>query len=333
MKIRNVFFIGFYFFFLNLLLAQSKQVTIELYVNKIYDIETINSTFQVDGYLILKWKASKADIKDINFINGSAIYYDNQIEELKKHFFWMPGIEFMNKLDNVIIDNKVLTIREDGFVVSRRRFNCHFHSKMNLITFPFDTQFFEINFESFLYKKDELIFINPDLFYDKSFSGIDPEWKIKDQYAKIKVMKYKGGFFEGTNNKEDMYSRASFVIKFKRKAGYYLWQVLFPLFLIVFSSWVIFWIKSYTDQLNIGFTLLLTVVAFNFFSNSLLPKLPYNTFLESVIILSYISITSSIILLVYRKTVKKKKLLIYFKLGFPLVFITAIIVLVVLYFM
>ena len=100
-----------------------------------------------------------------------------------------------------------------------------------------------------------------------------------------------------------------------------------------FSSWVIFWIKSYTDQLNIGFTLLLTVVAFNFFSNSLLPKLPYNTFLESVIILSYISITSSIILLVYRKTVKKKKLLLYFKLGFPLVFITAIIVLVVLYFM
>ncbi|MFL0134516.1 ligand-gated ion channel, partial [Tenacibaculum maritimum] len=308
-------------------------VTIELYINKIYDIETINSTFQVDGYLVLKWKASKADIKNTKFTKGSAIYYANQIEELKKDFFWMPDIEFMNKLDDVIIDNKVLTIGEDGFVVFRRRFNCSFHSKMNLITFPFDTQIFEINFESFLYKKNELVFVDPDLFYDASFSSIDPEWKIKEHYAKIKVMKYKGGFFEGSNNKEDAYSRASFVIKFKRKAGYYLWQVLFPLFLIVFSSWVIFWIKSYTDQLNIGFTLLLTVVAFNFFSNSLLPKLPYNTFLESVIILSYISITSSIILLVYRNIVDNRKLLSYFKLGFPFIFITAIVVLVLVYFM
>lgn len=332
MKIRTLFFIVFHLFFLNFLLAQTKQVTIELYVNKIYDIETVRSTFQVDGYLILKWKATKTDLENKNFINGKAIYYDDQIEKIKKDFFWMPGIEFMNKLDNIIIDNEVLTIHKNGLVVSRRRFNCHFHSKMDLIKFPFDTQTFEINFESFLYKKHELVFVNPNLFYDNSFSNIDPEWKITEQYSKIKTMKYKGGFFEGTNYKEDIYSRAAFVIKFKRKAGYYLWQVLFPLFLIVFSSWVIFWIQSYTDQLNIGFTLLLTVVAFNFFSNSLLPKLPYNTFLESVIILSYLSISSSIILLVYGNIVKRNKLLLYFKWGFPLAFIIAVIVLVTIYF-
>lgn len=333
LKKRNLIFTGICFFFLHFSIAKTKQVTIELYVNKIYDIETVNSTFQVDGYLILKWKISRAEIKNKNFIKGKSIYYDGQIEKLKKNFFWIPNIEFINKLDDIIIDKSVLTIFDDGLVVYRKRFNCHFHSKMDLTKFPFDTQTFVINFESFLYKNHELTFVNPNLFYDKSFSDIDPEWKVKEQYAEIKVMKYKGGFFEDTNNKEDIYSRTSFVFKFKRKAGYYLWQVLFPLFLIVFSSWVIFWIKSYTDQLNIGFTLLLTVVAFNFFSNSLLPKLPYNTFLESVIILSYISITSSIILLVYKNTLKEKKSSINFKWIFPLVFITSILILTTIYFL
>ncbi len=48
-------------------------------------------------------------------------------------------------------------------------------------------------------------------------------------------------------------------------------------------------------QLEIGFTLMLTVVAFNFYSASILPKLPYQTFIETAIIVGYVFIFPRIV--------------------------------------
>ena len=49
------------------------------------------------------------------------------------------------------------------------------------------------------------------------------------------------------------WSRAIFEIKAKRMSGYFIWQVLFPLIIIIMASFVIFWITDFAIQIGIGF--------------------------------------------------------------------------------
>jgi hypothetical protein len=56
------------------------------------------------------------------------------------------------------------------------------------------------------------------------------------------------------------------------------------------ASFVIFWIRDFGTQIGVGFTLMLTVVAFNFYATSILPELPYQTFIETIIIVGYVFI-------------------------------------------
>jgi hypothetical protein len=65
--------------------------------------------------------------------------------------------------------------------------------------------------------------------------------------------------------------------------------------MIVVASWIVFWISDFGNQLGTAFTLLLTVVAFNFYASTLLPRLPYNTFIEIAIISGYVIPTALVI--------------------------------------
>ena len=87
----------------------------------------------------------------------------------------------------------------------------------------------------------------------------------------------------------------SIEIRATRRPGYFLWQFFLPLGLIVAASWLVFWIHDFSDQLATTFTLMLTVVAFNFYTATLLPRLPYNTFIETVIISGYVCIFLTIV--------------------------------------
>ena len=62
-----------------------------------------------------------------------------------------------------------------------------------------------------------------------------------------------------------------------------------PLVLILGTSWIVFWLTSIGDKISVAFTCLLTLVAFNFYTATLLPQLPYNTFIEVVVIAAYIA--------------------------------------------
>jgi hypothetical protein len=139
---------------------------------------------------------------------------------------------------------------------------------------------------------------------------------------------------DNVNSKKNLYSRVIFEVRAKRLPGYYEWQVLFPLLIIILASFSIFWIKEFGSQIGVGFTLMLTVVAFNFYSASILPKLPYNTFIEYVIIVGYIFIFLGILAVIINHRINgeenkehKIPLLKHFRYAFPLAYAIIMIVL------
>ncbi|MBA7479300.1 hypothetical protein ES707_14734 [subsurface metagenome] len=65
----------------------------------------------------------------------------------------------------------------------------------------------------------------------------------------------------------------------KRHLGYFLWQAILPLTLIVLMSWAPFWVDPSKAELQFGIasSAVLTLIAYRFALATMLPKLPYLT--------------------------------------------------------
>jgi hypothetical protein len=118
---------------------------------------------------------------------------------------------------------------------------------------------------------------NPEWIFESPESSVEPYWY--ETYGKN-------------------YSRFKFSIRGDREHGYFIWQFFFPLIMIVGAACMVFWITEFGDQLSTAFTLFLTVVAFNFYVSTWLPRLPYNTFIEISVIAAYLTIFLTILSIV-----------------------------------
>jgi len=81
------------------------------------------------------------------------------------------------------------------------------------------------------------------------------------------------------------------MIPFRRRSGFYLWRVLLIIVFITVMSWVTFAMDptdGFANRMNIVVTLFLSIVAFLFAIADNLPKVPYLTFMDKVITLSFI---------------------------------------------
>jgi len=312
------------------------KVSVRLYVNRIFNINTVEESYQVDGYLFFSWHDKNVKFDAAKAINGSMIYENEETVDVICSKIWFPCFEFINVSEKPNTYNKSLEIRSNGNIYYAERFNGLFYSNANYCRFPFDSQCFSIMLESFSYDTRTLKYVNPELFpgLEESKSLLD-KWMIKDMSARVEDLRY--NHLNYTKDDTEIYSRAVFEIGAKRLSGYYVWQVLFPLLIIIVASFVVFWINDFATQIGIGFTLMLTVVAFNFFSSAILPKLPYNTFFEFVIMIGYVFIFLSIIAVIVNnamvnsakneKKLKEINLLRLFRFSFPIAFIVTMLIL------
>ena len=64
-----------------------------------------------------------------------------------------------------------------------------------------------------------------------------------------------------------------------------MWKIIVPLSLIVFMSWTVFWINpaQFGPQIGLSATSMLTLIAFQFATTSMVPALGYFTTLDEFI--------------------------------------------------
>jgi hypothetical protein len=272
------------------------NVEVQLNINKIYNVDSVNETYQVDGYLQFIWHDERH--QSLNSTRSEIIYEDELASDMMKTDVWVPVFEFKNiqgSQDTQSILLKILP--EEGIVIYEERFFGVFHTEMDFTEFPFDEKSFVVEIEPFSYARDGLIFDGVYIFPSDSTamdSTLGKDWTLLNTRAERDSSVYRNPSGSKLSGVENVFSRAVFEVNAKRNYGYYLWQVLFPLFIIILASFTIFWIQDFGTQIGVGFSLMLTVVAFNFYSATILPKLPYNTFIENVITSGYISISAMI---------------------------------------
>ena len=143
--------------------------------------------------------------------------------------------------------------------------------------FPRDTQDFSIHFVSADYTPAELQFVPAPLQGAEHLLGGGmadtlslPDWHILRYTAEARP-------YTVTNS----IAAAGFALEFtaKRYTGYYFWQVIMPLILIVMMSWAPFWVDPSKGGLQLGLasSTVMTLIAYRFLLATLVPKLPYMT--------------------------------------------------------
>ena len=136
---------------------QPVEVSVKLRINKIYNINSVNETYQVDGYLIYSWHDEGVKYETKDGLLESKTYQKESIDELKSKM-WIPTFELINVQGTGDIPNARIDIYSNGKINYEKRFFETFSSKMDFVKFPFDTQNYVISIEAFGSNSKELIF-------------------------------------------------------------------------------------------------------------------------------------------------------------------------------
>ncbi|WP_192456559.1 gamma-aminobutyric-acid receptor subunit beta [Musicola keenii] len=262
-----------------------------MFINKIYSVNTLEQTYKVDGYIIAEWRDAVPKLP-----GGKPLIIENsRVDKFIANGQWVPALEFINVVGTPESANKRLILYPDGRVTYDTRFLGTFSNDMDFRRFPFDHQQFVLELEPFSYSNQRLRFSKVTVYNENvGNQDIDEWWVIGKPTTRIGNVHY-----DHLEAGENEYSRVTVQIDARRNPSYYLWSFILPLGLIIAASWSVFWLESFSEQLQTAFTLMLTVVAYAFYTSNILPRLPYTTIIDQMIITGYGSIFASILLIIF----------------------------------
>jgi hypothetical protein len=146
----------------------------------------------------------------------------------------------------------------------------------NFRAYPFDTQDFFIRIDS-LYP-EELYIYEP--WPEKTAIGTqlgEEEWYIIANDTST-----------GTVDITTRNSRYSFYFEAARHLTFYVLRILVPILIIILLTYVTFLLKDYGKRAEIASANLLLFIAFNFTIAGSLPRLGYLTFLDAVLVATFV---------------------------------------------
>jgi len=250
------------------------KVKILLYVVDIDGINDAAQTFKANIFIEVKWKDQR-----LASSNEKTTYH---LEDI-----WNPKLQIVNRQKVFKTFPEIVEVDSEGTVVYKQRFIGDFSQPLDLHSFPLDQQKLEILIISGGNSPNEINLIEESIGISEKLSI--PDWDILG--INLKKIEYK--FLPNIPADEGMVLE----INAKRFLLFYIFKFLVPLFLIVFMSWIVFWIDpaNYTSQISVSITSMLTLIAYQFLAVSSLPAVPYLTRMDIIMFLSTLLVFASLI--------------------------------------
>jgi hypothetical protein len=241
--------------------AGPTPVDFGIVIADIGSIDSAEQSFTADVGLIMRWRDPRL------------IKPGGSVRIMSRTDVWNPDIFLFNQRSITMQLPDQVEVSPDGVVYFRQRYTGEFSNRIYVADFPFDAHDFRVQFVSLRYGPDEVKFSNEAL-RDRTGMIDSPlvvDWQITSWNIQNNPF----------NSKLMALPRSSFGIAFhgQRRAGFFLMKLLLPLALVVCMSWVVFWLdpERIDAQVGMAATAILTLIAYRFTFDSLLPPVSYLT--------------------------------------------------------
>ena len=243
------------------------EVEIHLYMNDLVDIHDSQQSFESDVFVRAEWMDSRLTHAGLTACIADA------------HQIWTPELKLLNRRHIDQSEPPVLSVAPDGRVTKALRAFGEFTFMEDLSDFPFDHQELYYSLVSYYGVADVRIIARPEHLGAAEYFSVS-NWDVQLDGARP------GEYYVAPLDRS--LSRLDIVFQAHRLTGFYTWQLLLPLFLVVMMTWTVFWIPREYVPPRVGLvaTSMLTLIAYRFAMSSILPPIAYLTRLDKFMVAS-----------------------------------------------
>ena len=190
-----------------------------------------------------------------------------------------PAFVIHNQQGRRFSEERNITVFSDGRAFYLERFSATLQApNFDFVQYPLDLQQFFVHIDSTW----------PTTFFQfqtmQEFSGLGEQlgeeaWLFEQTWSKVSEV-------VGISGK--LSSRFTLGFVGQRHLDYYVLRIFIPLTIIILVSWVTFFLRDFSKRIDIGGGNLLVFVAFNFTISDNLPQLGYVTFLDAILVVSFV---------------------------------------------
>jgi len=255
---------------------------------QIGEIDTVTCSFAAHFHLTATWRDPKLKIEELK-------KHDRKEQSVIIQKSFDPKIMFMNTIDAAVIEESTCPAfqlergmrgRDGSRVFSfRMGVTARFREQFELKNFPLDAQPLNIIISS--NNHEDVITLHGN--YHESL--VRKEFMVLNEFNKMSEIHFCRA--RTLRPPGSGYSLLYTGVVVSRNYVYYEWNVFLPIFLITLMSVTTFLVplEDVADRCGVILTLLLTSVAFKFVVGQDLPKISYNTYLDTYVLVSFIVLT------------------------------------------
>jgi hypothetical protein len=269
-------------------------VRVAIRLHNLAGIDEVKEQWQVTGSLIASWRDRSLAYKPRSSMD---------VHRDLRRSAWRPTLGFRNEVTPAVFKGVDIYVEPNGTVVYWQDFSATLSTDLDLRRFPFDDESLPIVVEPLGDDAEHAILrFDPELTTvpRARYAGL-AQWRVVALNARpyqetAALRSVRGVVFD---------------LQLTRNPASYVWKFIIPLILLVIVSWVSFWLshKEFTtkDQLGTAVSTLLIVVAFNFVLGNQLPRTSYITYIDALLITSFIFVVISIGFIVATNLLAAKK--------------------------
>ena len=275
------------------------SVAVGIYVVDISHISEVDNAFQTELDIVAFWEDSRLAFDAQAEGSNRRVFVGPASERLRTQIWNAQGTA-ANAVGRPTMVSQKITTFSDGRLMLEARITATLRANLDYRRFPFDRQVLPIYVESYAWNRDIVRFeaLPDQTGFDPSFQM--PEWEVIDVKTSISEI--------ARPRDPTPYSRVAFDIAIDRKAGFYIWKIFLPLFVIVAISWVVFWMgrEALGRRAGVSVTGILTVIAYQFIVSKSIPRVSYLTVLDKLLLLSIVTIATALVVSIIVEAVQTR---------------------------
>ena len=241
--------------------GEPEQITLRLGLLDIAEIDDREQVFTTDIFIEAQWLDPRL-----------AVGLDApELRTMALDQIWHPRLTVVNSRGLDILLPQVATVDRQGRVIVRQRLAGSLAVELDLRDFPFDQQRLPIEFASYQYSQDEIVFSEDSKFVARFDELSGNGWSFEAIAAEPFVYRLDDG---GRGA-----SGFVFAVMAEREWAYFALTIALPMTVIIFLAWMVHWLPVDVIPARIGTAsaTVFSLIAFGVSFRLTLPKIAYLT--------------------------------------------------------